>query len=184
MTSENIDSTKMFQNIAVSLSDQSFIRPICLQEQIRFELSFKSNQGTDSLEHKRQLLSLCLRAKSPWCLGEAKEARQLDQEDSGLQDFYRKIPSIPESLLGMPPDRRFKKEVSSAEKSQGEKTENNYESLAPRMAVSVAPRGGFGKSRHGKTGRALQVVGLGVAKEVTMVRVNSRVPDRLATRGR
>ena len=54
MISKNIDSTKMVQNIAVSLSDQSVIRPICLQEQIRFELSFKRSQGTGSVELKRQ----------------------------------------------------------------------------------------------------------------------------------
>ena len=32
----------MVRNIAVSLSGQSFIRPICLQEQTGFELLFKS----------------------------------------------------------------------------------------------------------------------------------------------
>ena len=54
MTSKNIDSTKMVQNIAVSLSDQSVIRPICLQEQIHIELSFERSQGIGSFELKRQ----------------------------------------------------------------------------------------------------------------------------------
>ena len=44
----------MVQNITASLSDWSFIRSVCLQEQMCFELSFKRNQGTGSLKLKGQ----------------------------------------------------------------------------------------------------------------------------------
>ena len=67
MIGKNIGSTKMVQNIAVSLSDQSVIRPICLQEQIHFELSFKRND--------RELAALSSRGREFQSLGAATPKR-------------------------------------------------------------------------------------------------------------
>ena len=57
----------MVQNIAVSLSDQSFIRPICLQEQI-YVLSFR-------LKEVKELAALSSRGRKFQSLGTATSKR-------------------------------------------------------------------------------------------------------------
>ena len=63
MTGKDIDITKMVQSIAVSLSDQAFIKPICLQKQICFELSFipsyKDGSSVGTLLGMTTLLNIC-----------------------------------------------------------------------------------------------------------------------------